>query len=84
MKLVPQSPIWKDLQEVPSATARRPASATGYKVLRMLPLRWHRSLLLPTRRPTATGNKMWLTFEAIRGTTVGASHYVTDQMTYNI
>lgn len=83
MKLVPKSPIWADLQEVPSRYTTPDGISDWLQSLKDAAATVASSLLLPdTARPNPA-SQMKLTFEVIR-VDVGNNHYSTDLMTYHI
>lgn len=89
MKLVPDSPVWKDLQAVPSRYSQPDGIATWTQPIKDAANTFAAMALLPEEakaRPRERG--MWLTFKASKVhldhvNDPYAVHYMTDEIIYN-
>lgn len=86
MKLVPKSPIWADLQEVPSRYTTPDNISDWLQSLKDAAATVAGSLLLPDTAKANPVSQMKLTFASIKVDLggIGNSHYSTDVMTYHI
>lgn len=88
MKLVPTSPIWKDLQEVPSRYTTPPDYGTWAQVIRDAANTVAAMMLFPTDTHGRDRKQMWLTFKTVSvhldQSDPNKVHYKTDQVIYNI
>lgn len=88
MKLVPTSPIWRDLQEVPSRYTIPPDIATWTQSLKDAANTVAASAMLPSDIEGRKREKLWLTFKGegvhLDMTDPNKVHYQTDQIVYNL
>lgn len=88
MKLCPTSPIWKDLQEVPSRYTVPNDMAAWTQALKDAANTVAASAMLPSDIGTRKREKLWLTFKTegvhLDMTDPNKVHYQTDAITYNL
>lgn len=88
MKLVPTSPIWKDLQEVPTRYTTPPDYGIWAQVIRDAANTVAGMMLLPDEVQARPRKQMWLTFKPIEvhldQSDPNKMHYKTDQIIYNL
>lgn len=88
MKLVPTSPIWKDLQEVPSRYTMPPDYGIWAQVLRDAANTVAGMMLFPSDTHARERKQMWLTFNPIPvhldQSDPNKAHYNTDTIIYNL
>lgn len=88
MKLVPTSPIWKDLQEVPSRYTTPPDYGVWAQVIRDAANTVAGMMLLPADVEPRKRERLWLTFKTIPvhldQSDPNKVHYSTDQVIYNL
>lgn len=90
MKLVPDSPIWKDLQQVPSRYTQPDDIAAWTQAIKDAANTFAAMALLPEEAKARTRERgMWLTFRPSkvhleRVNDPNRTHYTTDEIVYNI
>jgi hypothetical protein len=84
MKLVSDSPIWKDLQEVPSRYSQPPRISEWTQVMRDAANTYASMALLPTDATIRPRQHMWLTFGSRKVELSEHSSYQTDLIIYNL
>lgn len=88
MKLVPSSPIWRDLQEVPSRYNTPVDYSHWAQVLRDAATTVAATMMLPNDARLRDRKDMWLTFKergvCLDPTDPNKKHYRTDLINYNI
>lgn len=88
MKLVPTSPIWRDLQEVPSRYTTPSDYGIWAQVLRDAANTVAGMMLFPSDTHARERKQMWLTFKPIPvhldQSDPNKTHYKTDQVIYNL
>lgn len=88
MKLVPTSPMWKDLQEVPSRYTVPDGIASWTQALKDAANTVAASAMLPSDVFPRKREKLWLTFKTegvhLDMTDPNKVHYGTDQIVYNL
>lgn len=88
MKLVPDSPIWKDLQAVPSRYSQPDDIAAWTQPIKDAANTFVAVALLPEdAKPRGRDRHMWLTFKPTKVhldvTDPNKTHYTTDEIVYN-
>lgn len=88
MKLVPTSPIWRDLQEVPTRYSTPVDYGVWAQAIRDAANTVAAIMLLPDDVQARPRNNMWLTFAethvSLDPTDPNKKHYKTDQIVYNL
>jgi hypothetical protein len=84
MKLCPQAPVWRDLQEVPTRYSTPPHIGDWIQSLKDAAATVTGSIMMPSDAKPNPRGKMWLTFAPRTIRLSEHSTYSTDQMTYHI